>query len=226
VWTLIKAKVCMLESRTVDAMRLRGRCGKTADKKLCTGDPLDDEHRLGAQRATRLAACRKLWRWRDGVEECTTSQQGWGPSAVGEEAGVADANQSLRQHVDQEPSQELIGRNGHHLLLAAVGVVLPAEGDAILLAGNEAMVGDGDAVCVASKVVKDMLGSAERAAWRRRPTRWNRAGTGTGGSARAWPAPEVTVELQLALDNELLESSDELATEDATENTDRQEEAW
>src|ERR1700733_8623641 len=104
-------------------MRLRGRCGKTADKKLCTGDPLDAEHRLGAQRATRLAACRKLWRWRDGVEECTTSQQGWGPSAVGEEAGVADANQSLRQHVDQEPSQELIGRNGHHLLLAAV--VLP-----------------------------------------------------------------------------------------------------
>ncbi len=55
----------MLESGTVDAMRLRGRCGKTADKKLCTGDPLDDEHRLGAQRATKLAAWRRLWRWRD-----------------------------------------------------------------------------------------------------------------------------------------------------------------
>jgi hypothetical protein len=35
-----------------------------------------------------------------------------------------------------------------------------------------------------------------------------------------------TVELQLVVDNELLEPSDELATEEATENTDRQEEAW
>ena len=84
MWTLIRAKVCMLESGTVDAMKLRGRCGKTAEKKLCTGDPLEDEHRLGAQWASRLAAWRRLWRWRDEVEECTASQQGCSSSAVGE----------------------------------------------------------------------------------------------------------------------------------------------
>jgi hypothetical protein len=34
------------------------------------------------------------------------------------------------------------------------------------------------------------------------------------------------VELELALEQKLLESSEKLATEDTAENTDRQQEAW
>jgi hypothetical protein len=174
--------------------------------------------------ATRLAARRRRWRWRDEVEEYTASQQGCSSSAVGQEAGVADANQPLRQHVDQEPPQELIGRNGHHLLLAAVGVVLPAEGDAIFLAGDEAMVGDGDAVGVAGEVVEDMLGAAEGRLGVDDPL--VRVELAQELAEALWLSQFLkgSVELQPALDNELLESSDELATEDATEDTDRQEE--
>jgi len=40
-------------------------------------------------------------------------------------------------------------------------VVLPAEGDSIVVEGDEAMVGDGNAVSVASQVVEDMFCPAE-----------------------------------------------------------------
>src|SRR5258707_15801360 len=84
------------------------------------------------------------------------------PPAVGEEAEVANANQPLGQNVDEEASQELIRGNGHDLLLAAVGIVSPAECDAIVLEGHETLVGDGDQVGIEWQGVKNMLGAAER----------------------------------------------------------------
>jgi hypothetical protein len=53
---------------------------------------------------------------------------------------MADANQSAGQDVHQEAVEELMGRNGHDLLLATVGIVSPAEGDAIAVKGHETMV--------------------------------------------------------------------------------------
>lgn len=82
-------------------------------------------------------------------------------SAVGEESEVANANQSPGQNVDEEAAQELMGGNGHDLLLAAVGIISPAERDAIVFEGHEAMVGDGDAVGVAGQVVENVFGAAE-----------------------------------------------------------------
>jgi hypothetical protein len=104
--------------------------------------------------------CRRL-RWRGDVEERTATLQAGSPPAVGEEAEVADADQPLGQNVDEEASQELIGAEGHNLLLAARGVVRPTEGDSILLERNEAMVGDSDAVGITSQVVENMLRSPE-----------------------------------------------------------------
>ena len=43
-----------------------------------------------------------------------------------------------------------------------MSVVLPAEGDSIIVEGDETMVGDGNAVSVASQVVEDMFCPAER----------------------------------------------------------------
>ena len=74
---------------------------------------------------------------------------------------MADANQAAGQDVQQEAAQELMGGNGHDLLLAAVGIVSPAEGDAIVFEGHEPMVGDGDAMGVAGQVVENMFGAAE-----------------------------------------------------------------
>ena len=81
--------------------------------------------------------------------------------AVGEKAEVADSDQALGQNVDQESAQELICGDCHDLLLAAVRIVFPAKRDSIILERNQSMVGDGDAVRIASEIVQDMLGTAE-----------------------------------------------------------------
>lgn len=74
---------------------------------------------------------------------------------------MADADQALGQNVDQESAQELICGDGHDLLLAAVRKVFPAKRDSIILERNQSMVGDGDAVRIASEIVQNMLGTAE-----------------------------------------------------------------
>ena len=61
----------------------------------------------------------------------------------------------------QISAQELIGGNGHHFVLAAVGIVLPTEGDALVFESHQAMVGDGDAMGVAGQIVENMVGTAE-----------------------------------------------------------------
>ena len=47
--------------------------------------------------------------------------------AIGEEAVVADAMEAVRQDVQQEAADELVGVERHHLGLAVVAVILPAE---------------------------------------------------------------------------------------------------
>jgi hypothetical protein len=81
--------------------------------------------------------------------------------AVGEEAEVADADQAFGQNLDEKAAQELLGGNGHDLVLAAVSIVSPAEGDAMVLESHEAMVGDGDAMGIAGQVVENMFSTAE-----------------------------------------------------------------
>ena len=62
----------------------------------------------------------------------------------------------------QEAAQKLMGGNGHDLLLAAMGIVSPAEGDVIVFKGYEPMVGDGHAMGVACQIVEHMFGATER----------------------------------------------------------------
>ena len=61
----------------------------------------------------------------------------------------------------KKSAQELIYGNGHDFLLAAVSIVSPAEGDAIVFKGHEPMVGDSDAMSVAGQIVENVFGAAE-----------------------------------------------------------------
>src|ERR1039458_4179157 len=65
--------------------------------------------------------------------------------------------------MQHESTQKLVGGDGHLALLAAVGIVFPAEGD--LAVGNiqNPMIGDGDAVSVTRQVLKHVLRPSERA---------------------------------------------------------------
>ena len=64
------------------------------------------------------------------------------------QAVVTDAVEAAGQHVDEEPADELVGREHHHLepIAAFDPVILPLEGDAPVAERDQSAVGDGDAV--------------------------------------------------------------------------------
>ena len=53
--------------------------------------------------------------------------------AIGEQSIVAQAHEATRKDVQEKATQELIGLQGHGLLLSMVGVVLVAEAYLIVL---------------------------------------------------------------------------------------------
>ena len=160
-----------------------------------------------------------------GAEQSAATFERSTASAVGEESEVSDTHQTAGQNVQQEAAQELMCGNGHELLLAAVGMVSPAEGDAIALKGHEAMVGDGDAVGIASQVVENMFGAAE-----------GRLGVNDPGLLAEFPEEVVervrrgellkrAMELEAVLLEKFTKLVAELLAEDFAECLDGQEEA-
>jgi len=81
---------------------------------------------------------------------------------VGQEAKGTDANEAAGQDMQQETAQELFRFDRHHSLAISVGIISPAEGDLVVGEGDQAMVGDGDAMSVAGEIAEDMMRTPER----------------------------------------------------------------
>jgi len=77
---------------------------------------------------------------------------------------MTDTVETVGQDVDQEAADELIGVERHKLVASvALGpVILPFEGHALAVEGDEAAVGNSNAVRVARQVGEHSVGSAER----------------------------------------------------------------
>lgn len=88
-------------------------------------------------------------------EECGT------PVGVRQEAEMADLDEAGRQDMKQEPADELDRVERQELLLIPVGRVSPAEGHVAIVHIEQAAIGDGHPVRIASQVLEDMLGIAE-----------------------------------------------------------------
>ena len=58
-------------------------------------------------------------------------------------------------------AQELWCSERHHSFAISAGIISPAESDLMVGEGDQAMVGDGDAVGVAGEIAEDMMGTAE-----------------------------------------------------------------
>jgi len=84
-----------------------------------------------------------------------------GAMRVRHEAEVADAVETVGQDMEEEPADELSRLQPHHLGRAAIVIVLPGEGDMGLVEGDEAGVGDGDAMGVAAEIGEHLGGAAE-----------------------------------------------------------------
>src|ERR1700751_6091021 len=126
---------------------------------------LDDAHGLSAAGTVPGCAVRQ-GRQRQGLavlcgEQCACQGQQLFSEAVREQAIATDAHESLWQHVQKEAAQELHGFESHDALLAAMGIIPPAEADVLSVEGDEAVVADGHAVGVTAEVAQDMFRSSE-----------------------------------------------------------------
>jgi hypothetical protein len=63
--------------------------------------------------------------------------------------------------VQEEAAEKAHAVEGHDALLAAVGIIAPAEADAMTVEGGDAVVADGHAVGVTAEVAQDMIWTAK-----------------------------------------------------------------
>ena len=87
-----------------------------------------------------------------------------GPERAGEQAVVADAMEAARQRMQKKAADELGGVEPHGLepVAAFDPIVLPLEGDALLVERDEPGVRDRDAMGVAGEIGENGLWPGER----------------------------------------------------------------
>ena len=135
----------------------------------CTAlEDLDDDHATAAAWTARLVVIEggtggSAFRFYN-RQQLTRAGDVGGARAFGEQAVVADAVRAFWQHVDEEAADELVCGERHALVSIAAfdPIVLPLEGDALLVAGDQAAVGDGHAVGVARQIGEHGRRPAER----------------------------------------------------------------
>ena len=78
---------------------------------------------------------------------------------------MADAMEAAWQYVEQEAADKLIDGERHDLLAirAVTAIVLIAEGDAVIIEGDQAAVRDGDPMRIARQVGEHRFRTGERA---------------------------------------------------------------
>ena len=128
--------------------------------------PPQHGHRRAGEGGLGLAVCLGGRRWA-GLgrgEQLSGALDVAGANRAGEQAVVADAVEAARQHVQEKAADELGGveRHGLEPVAAFDAIVLPFEGDALLVERDEPGVGDRDAMGVAGEIGEHGLRSGER----------------------------------------------------------------
>jgi hypothetical protein len=160
---------------------------------------------------------------RDRAEGASAAREPAGAGAVGEEAVVADADEALREGVEEEAAHELGKRKGERTSSLAA-VVLVAEGHHLVVHVQESVVGDGDAVGVAGEVLEDILRPLEGRLGIDDPL--SLAGTLEVGveGGRARERCEAAVELEGSCPEGVLQLGQELTPEESADHPDGKEE--
>jgi len=143
--------------------------GRAPDRELGDGpcrESFHDEHGGGTVWTTEasvlgrsgMGGCERMG---FGVvqQQTLTVGQEFCALAIGEESEGTDTDKAAGENMEQETAQELVCGEGHHPLLITVRIIFPAEGDLVLVESHETVVGDGDAMGVASEIAQHMLGN-------------------------------------------------------------------
>jgi len=126
--------------------------------------------------------------------------------------------------VQEEATQKLIDGQAHDSLLVGVGGVPPAEGNVTVRECEESAVRDTDAMCVRPEVSQHMLWSAKGWLGVNDPVVKEETAEPGSKAARLLEVCKLAMELELAIAEGLLQTSDELTPEESTEHLHRQEE--
>jgi hypothetical protein len=96
-------------------------------------------------------------------DQLTAEDEFLGAMTIAEKTVVANAMKAVRQGVQQEAPDELVGRQGHYFALVVMPVIAPAETHLLSRRFDQTAVRDGDAVRVAPEIAQDRRGAGERA---------------------------------------------------------------
>ena len=143
---------------------------------------------------------------------------------VGEESEVADADEGWGQAVEQETSNEFLGRKGHGFELVAVAAIPVSECDRSIFDFEDAVVGNGDAMCIAAEVVEDFLRPAERSLGVDDPVLAAELVDEVVESGLGLELSGLAREYQLVLGKGLLKKLDKFTAEHLGKGSDRKEE--
>jgi hypothetical protein len=147
-----------------------------------------------------------------------------GPDAVSEETEMTDADEAMRDDVQEEATDELVSVKGALFELVVVASVSVEESDLAVVDIEDAMVGDGDAVGVASQVVEDLVRATEGRLGVDDPVDGIEATHELMESGLGSESGKPTRQSELTVGAEFLEAIKELAPEDLGEGLNVEEE--
>ena len=75
---------------------------------------------------------------------------------------MPNADEALRQDMQEESAQELSRGERHHLLCAAMCVVFPLKADSLRIKGNQTVVRNSHSMRIAAEIAQNLHRSAER----------------------------------------------------------------
>ena len=86
-------------------------------------------------------------------EQSQAECEGCSSAAMSHPAEIADADESRRQHVQQESSHELVDGQSHQTLLVAVSGIAPAKSDHAVGQGDQSVVGNGHTMGILAEIL-------------------------------------------------------------------------
>jgi hypothetical protein len=134
---------------------------------------------------------------------------------VGEESKMTDPNEPFGKDMQKEATQEFGGQQRHRFLFATMRVVLPTKRHALPIEGENPMIGDGYAMCVAAEVPQYLGGAAKRRLRIDNPVLLMQPAQELGKLLRIRQDRSRTSALQLFSAVEPFEAGDELTPEHA-----------
>jgi len=70
---------------------------------------------------------------------------------------MSNPDEPLRQNVQEESPDELLGREGHFAFLVAMSIVPPTKSDVIAVKRNQSVIGDGHTMGVTAEVTENLF---------------------------------------------------------------------